>query len=59
MNTNKHYDVAVIDYNTGNVDSVIKAAILSKRVLTKDREIIQNSKRLILLKVVFIMEQNN
>ena len=25
MNTNKKYDVAIIDYNTGNVDSVIKA----------------------------------
>ncbi len=50
MNTNKHYDVAVIDYNTGNVDSVIKAVqyFQKKVVLTKDREIIQNSKRLIL-----------
>ncbi len=49
MNTNK-YDVAVIDYNTGNVDSVIKAVKFFDKsvILTNDKTEIQNSKRIIL-----------
>ncbi len=49
MNTNK-YDVAVIDYNTGNVDSVIKAVKFFGKsvILTNDKTEIQNSKRIIL-----------
>ena len=43
MNTNK-YDVAVIDYNTGNVDSVVKAIKYfdKKVILTNDIEEIKN-----------------
>ena len=50
MNTNKKYDVAIIDYNTGNVDSVIKAVkyFQKKAVLTNDKEIIKESERIIL-----------
>ena len=50
MNTNKKYDVAIIDYNTGNVDSVIKAVkyFQKKAVLTNDKEIIKQSERIIL-----------
>ncbi len=49
MNTSK-YDVAVIDYNTGNVDSVVKAIKYFGKtvILTNDKEDIKNSKRLIL-----------
>ena len=49
MNTNK-YDVAVIDYNTGNVDSVIKAIKFFGKsvILTNNKTEIQNSKRIIL-----------
>ena len=49
MNTNK-YDVAVIDYNTGNVDSVIKAIKFFGKsvILTNDKTEIQNSERIIL-----------
>ena len=50
MNTNKKYDVAIIDYNTGNVDSVIKAVkyFQKKVVLTNDKEIIKDSGKIIL-----------
>lgn len=49
MSTNK-YDVAIIDYNTGNVDSVIKAIkIFDKTViLTNNKKEIENSKKIIL-----------
>tara|TARA_Y100000389_G_scaffold183790_1_gene201618 strand:+ start:440 stop:1060 length:621 start_codon:yes stop_codon:yes gene_type:complete len=49
MNTNK-YDVAVIDYNTGNVDSVVKAIKYfdKKVILTNDIEEIKNSRKIIL-----------
>ena len=44
------YDVVVIDYNTGNVDSVIKAVRLFGKnvILSNDIEIIKNSKKIIL-----------
>ena len=48
MNTSK-YDVAVIDYNTGNVDSVVKQLDFDKNViLTNNKDDIKNSKRIIL-----------
>ena len=49
MNTNK-YDVAVIDYNTGNVDSVVKAIKFFDKnvILTNNKDDIKNSKRIIL-----------
>ena len=49
MNTNK-YDVAIIDYNTGNVDSVLKAIKYFDKnvILTNDKDKINNSKRIIL-----------
>ncbi len=49
MSTNK-FDVAIIDYNTGNVDSVIKAIKFFDKsvILTNDKDKIQNSKRIIL-----------
>jgi glutamine amidotransferase len=49
MNINK-YDVAVIDYNTGNIDSVIKAIKYFNKsvILTNNQKDIDNSKRIIL-----------
>ena len=49
MSTNK-YDVAVLDYNTGNVDSVIKAVKYFDKnvILTNKKDEIKNSNRLIL-----------
>ena len=49
MSTNK-YDVAIIDYNTGNVDSVIKAIKFFDKtvILTNNKKEIENSKRIIL-----------
>ena len=49
MNPNK-YDVAVIDYNTGNVDSVVKAIKYfdKKVILTNNIEEIKNSRKIIL-----------
>ena len=49
MNINK-YDVAVIDYNTGNIDSVIKAIKYFNKsvILTNKQKDIDNSKRIIL-----------
>ena len=49
MNSSR-YDVAVLDYNTGNVDSVIKAIKYFNKsvVLTNDKNEIKNSNRLIL-----------
>ena len=49
MNTSK-YDVAVIDYNTGNVDSVVKAIKFFDKnvILTNNKDDIKNSKRIIL-----------
>ena len=49
MNINK-YDVAVIDYNTGNIDQVIKAIKYFNKsvILTNNQKDIDNSKRIIL-----------
>ena len=49
MNTS-NTDVAVIDYNTGNVDSVIKAIKLFNKtvILTNNKKEIENSKKIIL-----------
>tara|TARA_B100001057_G_scaffold80485_1_gene75681 strand:- start:2130 stop:2756 length:627 start_codon:yes stop_codon:yes gene_type:complete len=49
MSTNK-YDVAIIDYNTGNVDSVIKAIKFFDKtvILTNNKKEIENSKKIIL-----------
>lgn len=49
MNTS-NTDVAVIDYNTGNVDSVIKAIKLFDKTveLTNNNNIIENAKKIIL-----------
>jgi len=49
MSTNK-YDVAIIDYNSGNVDSVIKAIKFFNKtvILTNNKKEVENSKRIIL-----------
>ena len=49
MNINK-YDVAIIDYNTGNIDSVIKAIKYFDKtaIITNNKEVINNCRKIIL-----------